>query len=134
MNYLYAMCLVNAALLVVVASLLWSASRHTARRDATLASELTTLQAFLQRTADGYAGELRRLEGLTDGLRIQERRRDSRPDTPLPLTQMNRLASTAASAHELAELTGLGRAEAELLMGIRTKGAAIAAENPHADR
>ena len=133
MSYLYALCITNAVLLVVTAALLWSSSRHSADREQRLATELETLQCFLRRTADDYAGELRRLETTAETLRTTERQGERRADAILPLAQLNRLAGAASSADDLSAMTGLGRAEAQLLMRLRSaKADSILAENEHA--
>ncbi|MEM1261489.1 MAG: hypothetical protein AAGH76_03755 [Pseudomonadota bacterium] len=120
MSYVIPLSVLNACLLVAVAALLWSASRENARREARSATQLETLQAMLKRTAIGYSDELRSFQSVASELRLAELSPRSTVTNELAADHVERLASTATSADELADLTGLGQAEAELAMSIRS--------------
>ncbi|MEL7537840.1 MAG: hypothetical protein AAFZ58_04180 [Pseudomonadota bacterium] len=125
MSYLLPLCLLNAALLVAVAAVLFATSRETNRRETVLASRLETLHALLNGTAQAYDAELCQLSRVAERLRRKDKRQPSESRTALPAEQVSRLATTAKSASELAELTGLGRAEATLMMNIRSAKARL---------
>ncbi|MEM8983275.1 MAG: hypothetical protein AAGC71_09625 [Pseudomonadota bacterium] len=131
MPYLIPLSVMNACLLVAVAALLWSVSRDSAQREANTASQLETIHAMLKRTAAGYADELHVMQRISAELRMTEHSPRQALASELAADHVERLASTAASVDELADLTGLGHAEAALAMSIRSAKAAARSADIH---
>ena len=134
MNELLPYCVANAVLLVMVASLLWSSARRTEQQETKMALELEMLRGVVAQSSQNYNAQLEQLRLVTDNIRADEHQRGRRADSAMPLPHIQRLASTAATPAELAELTGLGKAEAEFLMNITLpKAPATAADNKQSD-
>lgn len=134
MNELLPYCVANAVLLVIVAGLLWSSAKRTEQQETKMALELEMLRGVVAQSSQNYNAQLEQLRLVTDNLRAEDHQRGRRADNTMPLPHIQRLASAAATPAELAELTGLGKAEAEFLMNITLPKAPVTtADNKQSD-
>ena len=134
MNELMPYCVANAVLLMMVASLLWSSAKRTEQQETKMALELEMLRGVVAQSSQNYNAQLEQLRLVTDNLRAEDHQRGRRAESTMPLPHIQRLAGAAATPAELAELTGLGKAEAEFLMNITLPKAPVTtADNKQSD-
>ncbi len=132
MDYMDIVCLVNAVLLVLVAALLFTSSRVNRQRELELATGFATVLMDLRRSAGVNEAQLGALQQLADKLLVHQKSFYQSTGHTARAGQTERLASTTTSAAELADLAGLSRAEATLMLNIQNaKADANLADSPY---